>query len=188
MKKMLIILAIALSAKVHAQTIQVGAKGGLNASNFIGKSVSGIEDKMLVSYHAGGFMHVGFGAVGLQPELLLSSQGAKINDQSFKVTYLNLPVMLRIKPAGNFFLELGPQVGFKISSAFDANNEDEFVKNLDVSAAAGLGIQPLSGLGFGVRYVLGLSKLGDFETADFQNANYKNGVLQLSLYLSLGRK
>jgi hypothetical protein len=57
----------------------------------------------------------------------------------------------------------------------------EFAKSLDLSAAGGLGYQSKSGFGFGVRYVAGLSKVGDFQISDTK-PDFKNSVMQASIF------
>ena len=123
----------------------------------------------------------------IQPEVLFSSQGAKLenagNESNFKVSYLNIPVMFKYRFNGGFYLEAGPQFGFKLSENIPgANNAENFAKNVDFGVGAGLGFHGKSGLGVGGRYVLGLSKVGDFEENDFADPSFRNGVIQVSLF------
>ena len=53
--------------------------------------------------------------------------------------------------------------------------------------AAGFGFRGKKGLGIGGRYTAGISKLGDFETASGIDPDFRNGVIQVSLYIPLTR-
>ena len=91
--------------------------------------------------------------------------------------------MLKGRFNGGFYLEAGPQFGFKLSESISgANNTENFAKNADFGVGAGLGFHGKSGLGIGGRYVLGLSKVGDFDKSEFADPNFKNGVIQVSLF------
>src|SRR5690606_24268709 len=130
----------------------------------------------LIGFHAGGYLNFALGGFSVQPELLVSTAGAKFENagesENYKLTYITVPVMARFKSAGGFYVEAGPQVGFKISE--DVGNEtiNDFAKGLDLSLGAGLGFQAGS-LGIGARYLAGLSKVGDFDAGDI-DPDFKN--------------
>jgi hypothetical protein len=122
--------------------------------------------------------------------LLISTAGAKFedagDDENFKLTYITLPVMLKYRSAGGFYLELGPQVGFKIGENVGDQTVEDFAKNLDLSVGAGLGFQMGGGFGIGGRYLVGLSKVGDFEASSGVDPDFKNSVIQLGIFFALG--
>lgn len=189
MKKLLFIPLIVLSSSLFAQTFQVGLKAGVNVSNFVGSSFDNVDKKALIGFNGGGFLSLLFGNhFAIQPEAVFSSQGAKFeyagNEENFKVSYLNLPVMLKYRFDGGFYLEAGPQVGFKLNESTPNSSVRNFAKNLDLAFDAGLGFQGKSGLGVGARYVAGLSKVGDFDEGDL-NPNFRNGVAQIFVFYTL---
>jgi len=169
--------------------VSVGLKAGANITNFTGGDFDAVEKKALIGFHAGGFLNLPLGALSLQPELLISTQGARIDSVSgsydWKVTYLTVPVMLKYRSAGGFYLEAGPQFGFKLSENVKNETIDVFAKNLDLSAGAGLGFQTKGGFGIGGRYLVGLSKVGDFDASSGIDPDFKNGVIQASIYIPL---
>lgn len=181
-------MAFFLSATSYAQTFQVGLKAGANFSNFSGSSsVAEVKTNSLVGFHAGGLLNLKFGTFfSLQPELLVSSQGATLekagSKENFKATYATLPVMAKLN-FGAVYLEGGPQFGLKVGDKVSGINTD--VKNLDVALAAGLGFHTRSGLGVGARYIAGLSKVGDIDFGGGVNPNYKNSVIQVSLFYTI---
>jgi len=189
MKKLLVIPAILLSLGLFAQKFQLGLKGGVNISNFSGGEFRNIDKKALVGFHGGGFVSFLLGDnFAIQPEVLFSSQGAKLkgagSEENFKVSYLNIPLLAKYRFNGGFYLEAGPQVGFKLNESVPNNTINSFAKNLDLSIDAGLGFHSRSGFGIGGRYTAGISKVGDFNSETI-NPDFKNGVVQLFVFLTL---
>ncbi len=190
MKKImpLFLMAFFLSAATYAQNFQIGLKAGANISNFAGSSsASQVKENSLVGFHAGGLLNLKFGSFfSLQPELLVSTQGAKLEHagekKNFKATYATLPIMAKFN-FGPVYLEGGPQFGLKVGDKVSGINTD--VKNLDVALAAGLGFHSRSGLGIGARYIAGLSKVGDIDFGGTVHPNYKNSVIQVSLFYTI---
>lgn len=186
----LLVMMLAASAG-RAQDFSAGIKAGANISNFNGGNFDAVKKKAIVGFHGGGFLNFSFGALSLQPELLVSTQGARIDSANrsydWKVTYATVPVMLRFGAGGGFFFELGPQVGFKLSENVTDESIDDFAKGLDLSAAAGLGLQTKGGLGIGARYLVGLSKVGDFDPSENIDPDFKNSVIQVGLFITLGK-
>ena len=190
MKKILLAALLFVSVSGFAQKFQLGIKAGANISNFTGGTYQDVKHDALVGFYGGAFVGFYLGNhFSIQPEVLLSTQGAKFEDvnthekQDFKLTYLNIPVVAKYEFNGGFYLETGPQAGINISGG---NFENESVKNLtndaDFSWAFGLGYHAPFGLGIGGRYNLGLSKVGN---ANFNNPNFKNSVIQVGLFYTI---
>ncbi|WP_159476814.1 porin family protein [Dyadobacter sp. 3J3] len=184
MKKItLAILFAAMSTFSFAQSFSIGPKAGVNISNYSGGN---INSDAKVGYHFGGLLNFGFGSIfSIQPEVLFSTQGAKVESagskKDFKTNYLNIPVMLKFRIANGFYIEGGPQAGFKLSESIPDQTINNFAKNLDLSVGAGLGYQSDAGLGIGLRYMAGLSKVGDFSSTEIK-PDFKNSVVQVSVF------
>ncbi len=190
MKKFLIILCIAAFAlQSNAQSIRAGLKAGANITNFTGGNFENVDKKALVGFHAGGYLNFALGAVSLQPEVLVSTAGAKFEDagDNIKLTYITVPVMVKFKSSSGFYFEAGPQVGFKISEDIGDTPINNFAKDLDLSIGAGLGFQSSMGFGIGARYIAGLSKVGDFDAASI-DPDFKNSVIQVGIFYTFGGK
>lgn len=187
---------LSLAATQTQAQISVGAKGGLNVSNLSGiNDIQGFKSKALVGFHAGGYVTFNLGRnFAIQPELVYSTQGAKIENatEDLKLNYFNIPIMVKLLTNKGFYVEAGPQFGFQVGDVDLTNitsgtNFQNTVKNSDLAACVGLGFQPTkSPFGIGARYNVGLGKAGEFDpnTAG-ENVEYKNGVFQLSLYWRL---
>lgn len=189
MKKLFVIPLLALSTVVFGQKFQLGLKAGANLSNFTGASFNNVDKKAIFGFHGGGFLSLMFGDnFAIQPEAVFSSQGARLEmagtEENFKVSYLNVPVMLKYRFNGGFYLEAGPQVGFKLNEDVPGNSVENFAKDLDLALDFGLGYHGASGLGIGARYIAGLSKVGDFEGEDL-DPDFRNGVAQLFVFYTL---
>ena len=188
MKKSLTILFLVLSTTVFAQTFQLGVKGGVNISNFNGGDFNTIKNKALLGYHVGGFLRLRYGHFAIQPAVLLSTQGATLenagNEQDYKITYVNVPVLLQYQTDGGFYLEAGPQLGFKVDEDVPNSTIGDFAKSTDLSVAFGLGYFSKIGLGVGARYNVGVSKVGDFDSNTI-DPDFRNGVIQFSVFYSI---
>jgi len=180
----MIFLPLLLVAGIVNAQLQFGLKGGVNISNFTGGDFKTIEKSPLVAFHAGGILRIKFDNLVLQPEVLFSSQGARLDDgtseKDYKVSYVNIPVMLQWQFDGGFFVEAGPQAGFKVSEDIPDSSIEEFAKSTDISIGLGLGFLKDKGLGIGGRYTVGVSQVGDFDSANI-DPDFKNGVIQISL-------
>ena len=187
MKKLTVLsLMLLASTWSFAQSFSIGPKAGINISNYTGGD---IDADALVGYHFGGVVNYGFGNVfSIQPEVLFSTQGAKVSNggarNDFKVNYVTIPVMFKFKSNGGFYFEAGPQAGFRTSSDLGDQTINSFAKNLDLSVGAGIGFQSKIGLGIGARYIAGLSKVGDFSGQNI-NPDFRNSVIQASVFWAI---
>ncbi|HEX6335000.1 MAG TPA: porin family protein [Flavisolibacter sp.] len=188
MKKISFVMLLVSS--VLFATAQTGAnfglKGGLNVATTTNDQ-GGSRDHRL-GFHAGALAHIHLTPnIGLQPEVVYSSQGAKYTvtdgEHILKLNYINVPLQVQYMFNNGFRLQTGPQVGFLVDVE-DKNNDvetgfftsDDF-KKTDVSWSFGLGYLSYSGIGVDARYNLGLSNINDFGTA-----KVKNNVFQVGLF------
>lgn len=170
--------------------ISVGAKGGINVSNLSGiNDYQDFQSNSLVGFNLGGFITLNLGRhFAIQPELFYSTQGANLEsaleENNLRLNYFNIPVMIKFLTGNGFYLEAGPQFGFKagaISGEYE-NLDDEF-KASDASACFGLGLQPMkSPIGIGARYNIGLGKVAELDNVVPNDVDVRSGVFQLSLY------
>jgi opacity protein-like surface antigen len=218
MKKVLILsLALLLGIGATAQ-VKFGVKAGLNLSSLsdVKAEVSGISvtalenDGMTVGFHVGGFVNFSFGQfIGLQPELLFSMQGGKqktnsligIGSVDYTFDYINVPVLLDIKPFAGFSVLVGPQIGFNIyksatfgdktysGSDFDKEFEDAFgekpFQSFDLAAVIGVQYTFIDHLTVGARYNIGLTDAFNMSVSasgiTTDATGWKNSVIQISV-------
>lgn len=150
-----------------------GIKGGYNLSSvsYNGEGETDQRNGFHVGIYGESFLS---DVLSLQPELLFSQQGYEINSSSGKFTqklnYINLPLMVKLYPVQNFFLEVGPQIGVAIThkEVYDGlfNSSQEFnPDSFDWGMNFGAGIKTNSGISLGVRYHLGIGDLYDEQKA-----------------------
>lgn len=171
MKLKLIIVLLFVSTATFAQ-FGLGIKGGMNFSNF------NIDDaSSRTGYHFGAFAHVPISKnIGIQPEVLFSSQGAEVLDTKVNLKYVNVPILLRLKLIEIINVHFGPQFGFATKAESDGDDILDNIKDSDFSLVFGAGLNLPLGLEAGARYNLGVSDINDSGIA-FEDA--KNRVFQI---------
>jgi len=195
----LLVLAFGLT---YAQKAQFGIKGGLNSSNFSGDT-AGMNFKSSIGFNAGVFATIKLSdKINLQPEILYSTQGAEVQnvvapvngvnytaDIKFKLSYINIPVMLKYYVADKFNIEAGPQVGFLTSAKTSTKVEGfsqtvdqdakDYFESVDFGFNFGAGYDFTKNISAGIRYNLGLSNV--LNTASGDSSKSENSVFSLSV-------
>ena len=179
-------LLLSVICTVNAQEkSNAGLKLGYNlaAVSFDGETETGQRHGFHVGFYGESFLA---DPLALQIELLYSQQGYELKDGNGtftqKLDYINLPLLLKLYPSKNFFLEAGPQVGLAINhkEEFDSNfglfnTSQEFdPRNFDWGLNFGAGFKTDSGVSLGVRYHLGMGDIYD-------EGNPQNRVWQFAL-------
>lgn len=207
MKKIIFSLTICLliAAVSYAQNdISYGIKGGLNYSNLVYEFEDSNNDFLdfnaKVGFYAGGFINISLSdKFALQPELLYSSQGAKLdidysqvlifnqNDPTFleneedvnvKQSKLLLPILLQYKIGSDFSLFLGPQITYTLNFETEVDSGDELVVSRFQDDDK-IGIDVSARLGYKVSENM-MVELGYFRGLTNQNS-VKSSVFQLGL-------
>ena len=174
-----------LNAQNNTKKANSGLKFGYNLAsvNFDGNTETGKRHGFHIGFYGESFLTE---SLALQLELLYSQQGYELKDNSGtftqKLDYINLPVLFKMYPDENFFLEVGPQVGIAIShnetydsnfSLFDTSQKFD-PQNFDWGVNFGSGFKTNSGVSLGIRYHLGLGSV-------YKEGSPKNRVWQFSL-------
>lgn len=177
-----------------------GIKGGYNLNGLRGDGISGIDRAARSDFHAGAYGQLGINDFSsVQAELLYSRQGFTANTgasgarQTYKMTYVMLPVMY----VGNFTdalsFHIGPQVSLLTKATLDDKDlglaENGF-NTFDFGGVGGLEAR-IGPARLGARYNLSLGKLfGDNTPANatidkrFGNSRIYNNLLQV--YVGIG--
>lgn len=186
-----IVLAILIcfSGSVFAQSIHIGVKVGTDIKKLSGKSFS---DQFSYGYHLGGQLEIGLGKViGIQPEVYFSqvnidttnkfSQIYQFNKvSSVKLQYINIPILLSIRPNKFVALQVGPQYGILMNKDNTLlQNGKEAFKSGDFSMLAGIQLN-ISKVRLYGRYGIGLSELNDIDNQD----KWKSQTIHLGLGLT----
>ncbi|UOQ73861.1 porin family protein [Hymenobacter cellulosilyticus] len=191
-----LLLATGLTTAAQAQ-IRVGVKAGVNLSNFSNQSTldnGGLESKYLLNGLGGVMLNAPLtndGFFSIQPELLYSGKGNKVEgptgNATLRMHYLDLPILARINASG-LILEAGPQVSYLLAVKDERNIGNLGVTNTSLDGynrtelgyVVGLGYELESGLGLGIRYNGGLSKVVQ-ESATQVRSNKLTSVIQFQV-------
>ena len=187
MKKISFVIAVFFigTALLAQGPAKFGIKAGVNISTLNIEDFD--DDDARIGLHIGGLAHIHLGTAeqwALQPELVYSQEGGKLNFSGGSVTtkldYINIPVMFQYMFNNGFRIEAGPQLGLLVSSKYDSDGDEEDAdddfKSTNVSLGFGLSYLTDSGFGVGGRYNLGLSKIGE------GSGDVKARTLQLGLF------
>ncbi len=192
MKKILVSLALLVSATAVMAQLNIGPKIGYTASKLTTEG-SQIKEEFKNTLHFGAFARLGTKTY-LQPELLFMTKGTKfgysLNDgvkQDVKLNTIDIPVLLGFKlinlKVANVRAMAGPVGSFVINKDLENVNElDDELKGNDIKDAnwglqAGVGADFLS-LSLDIRYEFGLSNMlegdtpNDFNTDDIRNNTF----------------
>jgi outer membrane protein W len=197
------VMALACANAQATKSIKFGVKGGLNVTTLSG-DIEEAEAK--IGGHVGGFAEFRCNKFAIQPELLLSMQGAESNYTNYfggdfyssryeaNLLYLNVPVMAKYYILPKLSAEFGPQIGIlldaetKYSETINGDvqySENENVrsdiKTIDVGLNLGASYNFNDHIGVGVRYTMGLTNIDDSKPAPFEpKADVKNQVFTAS--------
>jgi hypothetical protein len=177
----LFLLAVSFT---YAQKAEFGIKGGLNVANQNFKGDGAPSTSSIAGINIGGFVNVKITEkFSVQPELLYSTQGVSLDwladgatINSFKLNYINIPVMAKYYAAKNFSLEAGPQIGFLTKATVNGTSSGvtvdvdakQFFESTDFGLNFGLGYDFTKKLSASLRYNIGLLNIGsdEFATGD----------------------
>ena len=196
MKKLLLTsVVIVLVSYSFAQGISGGVKAGLNlADQKYSSDGSTADTNVKPGLHAGLFLVAMINEkFAVQPEVLFSMQGCKLDIDGFDsnyetfFNYVAIPLLARYNITDRISVHAGPQLGFLLSADTEISygtqviktDIKEYYKTMEISGAIGGEIDIIGGLGAGVRYVFGLSQI---HKDDIDNTGkVKNSVFQIYL-------
>jgi hypothetical protein len=166
---------------IQAQGLHLGIKAGLDRSEITGSYFpKGLKN----GFMAGAFAEVNFTPKwGVQPEVLYSQVNTNsTNNQSIKIQYLNIPVLLTYKlPIPILSLQLGPQFGTLLNKNdnLTTSGKNAFTSG-DFSMVAGVQVNVLKFKG-GLRYEYGFTNINNLSGSE----SWKTRTIQLYVGLRL---
>ncbi|MDE7419384.1 MAG: PorT family protein [Muribaculaceae bacterium] len=172
--------------------IKYGVKAGVNLSSMSNGMDFDPGFGMGIGYRAGVMANFHFGQrsinslpgtglFGVQPELMYSYQSVKSDEGDIKMSYIQLPIMLKVYPTSALSIEVGPEFNYLISTSPDTMVFDDATisvgncKGFNIGAGAGLAYELRMGLVVGARYSLGFTDMA-------KNLKWKNnGNIQVTV-------
>ena len=119
------------------------------------------------------------GLLGLQSEVHYSMMGGKTDDTSLGLNYITIPIMLRLYPINNLYIEAGPMPALNIGhnpESIEMGPAEYHLENMkanDVMFVAGAGAS-FGGVSIGLRYCHGMSDIA-------ANMPWKNQAFQIQV-------
>ena len=174
----------------------VGVKAGPNFAKINTDASAGENYKNRTGFHGGAFLLFKATKIGVQPEIIFSQQGSKVevNSQNLEsnFSYVNIPIIIKLYTVAGINLQAGPQFGFVTSAetpiedqlnpgTYKVEDVKDKMKSSDITAAFGVGWDLPFGLTIDARYNLGLSKIFKESPDTQQTSDAKNQVIQVSV-------
>ncbi|QAA80351.1 PorT family protein [Aequorivita sp. H23M31] len=216
MKKITFIIGLTLLAtNIFGQntSTEYGLKAGINYSKYTPnieiKGIDIVDFNGKFGFYLGGFVNFGFSdIIKLQPELIFAIQGTNTS-QEIEIRFsphqepvfgelktritestISIPIMLQIYPTKNFYIEIGPQLGYIVStkekvtdnpfpefeSPFGASEDCPNCDKFDLGASLGIGYNFTRLIGINARYYAGLIE---------RNKTIKSSVINLGINYKL---
>jgi hypothetical protein len=199
MKKVFVLIAVAIVSMSAMAQVQFGAKVGFDLTHFWGEDAPhGIQP----NYQVGLMLEYKFSPkFAIAPEVVFAAQGGKATGDvydddfdglikakgTFHTNYINVPLMLKFYATPNFSIDFGPQAGFNVYSKMTASGKlanveakesidlKDNTKTVDFGVALG-GTYNLTENAFvQARYTLGLTNV-----FDIPDSHEKNGNIQIA--------
>lgn len=168
MRKLLLIIAVGIIAAntgiaqddgADSRTkMQLGVKAGLNYSNVYDTEGKDFVADSKIGFAGGVFLALPFGKfLGFQPEILFSQKGFKASGSVLGIDYnytrtssfIDVPLLLQLKPSEAITLVIGPQFSFLINekdklgdSTLNQDFENDNVRKNTMGIVAGIDICP----------------------------------------------
>ena len=203
---MMAFMAIPLLSQAQMDDSRFGIKGGVNFTNFYQNDVG--DQNIKTGFNVGLFTEIAVAEqFSIQPELLFTTKGnnntygndggvadflGTEGDVKFNLSYIEIPVLAKATLGEILNIHLGPYASYLIgaSSSTDGDlgegyeelDRDNF-RTWDYGIAAGVGVD-LEAVTIGVRYDLGLAKVGKSGVWDNVLEDSKNSSIQL--YVAVG--
>lgn len=187
--KFLAMVAIMLGVNnINAQTetstsnnSSFGIRGGINFSNLYSDEVD--DNNVLTGFNIGFFANAPLAAgISIQPEINFTTKGAELQYNNavfqgtgkFNLSYVEVPLLLKINLTKNFNIHGGPYAAFLINSKitnedadgninFEEQVDKDDLNKFDYGLAGGIGFD-VDNFGLGIRYNYGLQTVGKERT------------------------
>jgi hypothetical protein len=155
------------TAAIHSK-IRLGVKGGINVAN--ARFNNAFESENITGFNIGPVVEAMFGegGLGLDMALLYTQKGFEADDESYKNSYIQVPVNLKFKfgiPLLNPFIAVGPYADFRVDGEkiwdvkINSDGIREQIKSRNFGAGLNFsaGVEILRFLQAGVNYNWGLT-------------------------------
>lgn len=184
MKKLLLVTIVMMAslstfAQREVGTLSLQPRVGISAADFNGAS----DTKARVGFIAGAELEYQLNNwLGLSGGMFYSQQGAEADlssaDLTWKIDYVNVPIIANFYVWKGLALKAGLQPGFKMSAKFEGaagnyqiGTDMDKVESIDLSVPVGISYD-FGGIVLDARYNFGLTKIFEFDD-DLKNLSFQ---------------
>jgi hypothetical protein len=173
-----------------AQGFSLGIKGGADLLKISGKN---FDQEFAYGYHLGGYVELKLNKTfSLQPELYYSSASlnkantldtifTNVDLKKIKLDYINIPLILNIKPSKKISIQVGPRFGILSNTNLTVkSNAENAFKSGDFSMLTGIQFN-FSKIKVYGRYQIGLTDINDATSQD----KWKSQSIHLGIGLKI---
>ena len=190
------IFAFAFSGSVYSASPTFGVKGLLGMSQLTG-DIDGTKSKIGFGGGVLARIPMGQGQFMLQPEAQIVLKGAEEdvpdNAEKLKLTYIEIPVLIKYVPAmegsvqPSFFV--GPALGILMSAKIADFDIKDQTKSTDIGIVFGAGVDFAAGssskVSVDARYTLGVTNISD-DPDDPSDFSIKNAMASVNVAFLFG--
>lgn len=201
MKSILVLLFCCFGYALSAQSyipgsgknrVSFGAKAGINLSNMnfnkgIPAPLTPIESSWKSGFALGVFMEVPvYSNLYIQPEYLYSQVAGEDKSlaETYSMSYLSLPVLLKYKIFEKLAILVGPQFDLLIKAENNDSSNSNITHNTEersIFAVAGLEINLIERIRLGARYLNGFNHIGIGQRTDVKEFKYEMAQISVAL-------
>jgi hypothetical protein len=180
-----IIIMTFLSSYSFGQ-FELGVKGGININSVKTTDIpSGwaVDFNSIIGFHVGLFTQIDLNEkFHLNSDLLFTRRGYEVDDSETTIDYLEIPILLSYSIMDNLEVELGPDLGLKISEQSDISGID--YESIDFGPTIGLRYNLTDKIILSSRYYYGLTSIAGIYAQSISGGTVSksfNRVLQFTL-------
>ena len=144
-----------------------GLKAAINSTtNELDPAMPALSTHHKSGFAGGLFYNFGIGKrFSIQPEVLYSEMGSDVtfNNQKddFKITYVSVPILLKVSPTWRLGLFVGPQFDFLVEAEFQDQDKKDNLKSSDILGTAGIELWITKNIGLYGRYMWGFENINE---------------------------
>jgi len=175
MKQIVLLIVLCTNYFGISQDLHVGAKVGLNLSDFTGKNLLAFDQR--TALHTGLTVELNFSELfSIQFEGLYTEQGAMLDNVNYPADYIAVPLFVKVYPSNTISIDLGAQFSKLLNDEVEEGETAQSIgiDNTDTALLGGLTYMTKFNLFVQARYLMGVSEIDP-------TGKWKNQVFQFSI-------
>lgn len=192
--KTLLVTFVASIAVFFATSVYAQFSGGIKAgANLATEQYPGFTMQNAILGYGGAFVRYQVNHIAFQVEANYSAEGGNLKVANsnminkYRVTYINVPLLIQGRFSSGWYIEFGGQEGFLQSSTYNFNNTGTmnikgYYKSNNFSLGGGTGYEfqkpSVKGLGVNIRFMKGITAISSSGFGDIKTSTFSFGLSQ----------